>query len=102
MSNQFVFSLFFLMLIGADDTVSAILRNTLRQIAMSDHPRGRMTGAMQIFISGGPQLGNLEAGVPAALFGAPFSVISGGVAAVLMVALVAWRLPKVRDYGDAG
>jgi MFS family permease len=99
MSNQFVLSLFFLMLIGAGDTVSTILRNTIRQIATPDHLRGRMSGVMQIFVQGGPQLGNLEAGIAAALLSAPLSVITGGVATVLMVALVMWRLPKVREYG---
>lgn len=99
MSNQFMLSLFFLMLIGAGDTVSTILRNTIRQIATPDQLRGRMSGVMQIFVQGGPQLGNLEAGIAAALIGAPLSVITGGMATVLMVALGIWRLPKVRDYG---
>ncbi len=98
-SNQFILSLFFLMLIGAGDTVSTIIRNTIRQIATPDHLRGRMSGVMQIFVTGGPQLGNLEAGLAAALIGAPLSVITGGLATVLMVAMVVWRMPRVREYG---
>lgn len=98
MSNQFALSVLFLMLIGAGDTVSTILRNTIRQVVTPDHLRGRMAGVMQIFVQGGPQLGNLEAGIAAALIGAPMSVITGGVATVLLVVLVMWRLPRLRDY----
>jgi hypothetical protein len=47
---------------------------------------------------GGPQLGNLEAGIVAALWGAPFSVISGGVATVITVVLISWLVPQLKDY----
>jgi MFS family permease len=99
MSNIFVLSFVFLALVGAADTVGTILRNTIRQLATPDHLRGRMTSVAMIFFQGGPQLGNLEAGIVAALFGAPFSVISGGVATVLLVALTAWLVPQLREYG---
>jgi MFS family permease len=97
-SQLFVLSFFFLALIGASDTVSAILRNTIRQLATPDRLRGRMTSVNMIFFQGGPQLGNLEAGVAAALFGAPLSVISGGIATVVLVGLVAWLVPQLRDH----
>jgi hypothetical protein len=51
-----------------------------------------------MFVMVGPQLGNLEAGLVAAFWGAPFSVISGGVATVITVALTFWLAPQVRDY----
>jgi MFS family permease/uncharacterized protein (DUF952 family) len=97
-SQLFVLSFFFLALVGASDTVSTILRNTIRQLATPDHLRGRMTSVNMIFFMGGPQLGNLEAGIVAALFGAPFSVISGGIATVIAVGLVAWLAPQLRNY----
>ena len=97
-SQLFALSFFFLALLGASDTVSTILRNTIRQLSTPDHLRGRMTSVNMIFFMGGPQLGNLEAGIVAALFGAPFSVISGGVATVIVVALVAWLAPQLREY----
>jgi len=97
-SQLFMLSFFFLALIGASDTVSAILRNTIRQLATPDHLRGRMTSVNMIFFQGGPQLGNLEAGVAAALFGAPLSVISGGIATVLLAGMVAWVVPQLRNY----
>ncbi|MBM3130185.1 MAG: MFS transporter [Chloroflexi bacterium] len=98
MSNIFILSLVLLALVGAADTVSTILRNTIRQLSTPDRLRGRMTSVNMIFFQGGPQLGNLEAGIAAALFGAPFAVISGGVATVLLVALTAWLVPQLREY----
>jgi MFS family permease len=98
-STLFALSFFLLACVGAADTVSTILRSTIRQLATPDHLRGRMTSVNMIFFMGGPQLGNLEAGLVAAAFGAPFSVISGGVATVIVVALIAWLIPQVRRYG---
>lgn len=100
MSQSFTLSVIFLALVGAADTVSTILRNTIRQLATPDHLRGRMTSVNMIFVMGGPQLGNLEAGIVAALIGAPFSVITGGVATVITVAAVAWLAPQFRSYRD--
>lgn len=99
MSNIFLLSFVLLALVGAADTVSTILRNTIRQLSTPDHLRGRMTSVTMIFFQGGPQLGNLEAGIVAALFGAPFSVISGGIATVIAVGIVAWLAPQLREYG---
>jgi MFS family permease len=99
MSDLFILSIVLLAFVGAADTVSTILRNTIRQLSTPDHLRGRMTSVNMIFFMGGPQLGNLEAGIAAALFGAPFAVISGGIATVFLVALTAWRVPQLREYG---
>jgi MFS family permease len=97
-SNWFAESLVFLALIGAADATSAIVRNTVRQLATPDKLRGRVQSLNAMFVMGGPQLGNLEAGLVAAHWGAPFSVISGGVATVITVALIFWLAPQVRDY----
>jgi MFS family permease len=99
-SKSFVLSLLFLALVGAADTLSTILRNTLRQLITPDHLRGRMTSINMIFARGGPQLGNLEAGLVAAWIGAPLSVVTGGIATVIATAIVAWRVPQLRNYGD--
>jgi MFS family permease len=87
---------------GAADTVSMVLRNTIRQLATPDTLRGRMTSVNMIFFMGGPQLGELEAGLVAQAFGAPFSVISGGLGCLLAVGFVAWGVPSLRGYeGEA-
>lgn len=99
-SQWFALSFLFLALVGATDTVSTILRNTIRQLATPDHLRGRMTSVNMIFFMGGPQLGNLEAGLAAAAFGAPFAVVSGGIATVIAIAIMAWFVPQLRNYTD--
>ena len=68
-----------LIVVGAADSVSTIIRNTIRQLQTPDYIRGRMVSINQIFFAGGPQLGEIEAGITAQLFGAPFAVISGGI-----------------------
>ncbi len=83
---------------GASDTVSTILRQTIRQLVTPDHLRGRMTAANMIFFMGGPQLGELEAGVVARFIGAPWSVITGGIGCLISVVWIAVRAPALRRY----
>jgi len=98
LSRVFWFSLLMLAIAGAADTVSTILRHTIRQLATPNYLRGRMTSINMIFFMGGPQLGELEAGTVAALIGAPLSVMTGGVGCLIAasIALVAAR--NLRRY----
>ncbi|HEY7192209.1 MAG TPA: hypothetical protein VH439_00550, partial [Gemmatimonadales bacterium] len=63
-----------------------------------DELRGRMTGVNMMFFMGGPQLGELEAGLMAQFLGATFSVVSGGIGCLAATALVAWREDRLRLY----
>jgi MFS family permease len=83
---------------GAADTVSMVLRNILRQMETPDHLRGRMVGVNMVFFMGGPQLGELEAGVVAQWFGAPFSVVSGGLGCLAATGWIASRTKALREY----
>lgn len=87
-----------LALTGAADNVSMVIRNVIRQLATPDRMRGRMTSVNMIFFMGGPQLGELEAGLVAQAFGVGASVVSGGVGCVLAVAWIAARTPALRHY----
>jgi len=78
--------------------VSTVLRQTIRQLVTPNHLRGRMTSVNMIFFMGGPQLGELEAGMVAQLFGAVASVVSGGLGCLLTTALVARREAHLRRY----
>jgi hypothetical protein len=90
-----------LALIGAADSVSTIIRNTIRQMVTPDFMRGRMTSINQIFFMGGPQLGEIEAGAVAKYFGVPFAIISGGIGTILGAWLVASAWPALKRYnGD--
>lgn len=90
-----------LTLIGAADAVSTVLRNTIRQLQTPDALRGRMVSINQIFFMGGPQLGEIEAGLVAQAFGVPAAIISGGLGCILAVGLVNRRWPELRRFnGD--
>ena len=90
LSRVFWFSLLMRAVTGAADTVSTILRQTIRQLATPNYLRGRMTSINMIFFMGGPQLGELEAGLLASLIRAPFSVVVGGAGSIsaALIALV--------------
>jgi len=97
-SRSFWLTLLCLAAVGAADTVSTVIRNIVRQLETPDELRGRMTGVNMIFFMGGPQLGELEAGVAAQLFGAVASVVSGGIGCLLATAVVARREQRLRQY----
>lgn len=97
-STLFILSYILFALTGAGDTVSTVIRGTLRQMLTPDHLRGRMVSVNMVFFMGGPQLGELEAGLVAAIWGAPVAIVSGGLATVLITAVIAWRYPSLRNY----
>jgi MFS family permease len=100
-ARSFVLAMLGLIFVGASDSVSAIIRNTIRQLRTPDYIRGRMTSVNQIFFMGGPQLGEVEAGVAAQLIGAPLAVITGGIGCILAVFWIARRWPQLPGYnGD--
>jgi MFS family permease len=98
LSHVYALSILALAGVGASDTVSMILRQTVRQMVTPDALRGRMTSVQMVFFMGGPQLGNLEAGVVARVAGAPISVVTGGLAALAATALIAYRGVSLRRY----
>jgi MFS family permease len=101
LSQAFALTMLALIVVGAADTVSTILRNTIRQLQTPDVLRGRMTSINQIFFTGGPQLGEIEAGLVATAFGVPFAILSGGLGCILAVAAIGLRWPELRRYnGD--
>jgi MFS family permease len=93
--------LLFLAVAGAADVVSAVFRNTILQTATPDALRGRLSATHIAVVTGGPRLGDLEAGSVASLTTPQFSVVSGGLACVLGVFLIAWRLPAFARYDRA-
>lgn len=97
-SRAFLVSAICLAVTGAADTVSMVIRNIIRQLETPDALRGRMTGVNMVFFMGGPQLGELEAGMVAQWLGATFSVVSGGVGCLLATAWIAGTTPALRRY----
>jgi MFS family permease len=102
LSRVFWLTFLALAVTGAADTVSAVLRNIVRQLETPDRLRGRMIGISMLFFMGGPQLGEFESGVAAQWLGAGLAVTAGGVASVLTTAWIAWRTPALRAYRRGG
>lgn len=98
LSRAFWFSLAMLAVTGAADTVSTILRQTIRQLATPNNLRGRMTSVNMIFFMGGPQLGELEAGTVASIFGAPLSVLTGGIGCLVAASVAIVAAKTLRRY----
>jgi hypothetical protein len=87
-----------LVLTGAFDNVSVVLRHSLLQTQTPDRVRGRVLAVNNIFISSSNQLGAVESGLTAAWFGAVGSVVGGGAATLLIVAVFAGRARRLREW----
>jgi MFS family permease len=83
---------------GAADMVSAIFRNTILQVATPDELRGRLQGVFIVVVTGGPRLGDFEAGSVGSAFGSQVSVVTGGFACMAGVALLAAAYPSFARY----
>ena len=87
-SDIFLLSFAMLMLTGAFDNVSVVVRGTLMQTLTPDEMRGRVAAVNIVFISSSNELGAFESGTTAAWFGPVASVVGGGVGTMLVVLLV--------------
>ncbi|MGH2636860.1 MAG: MFS transporter [Actinomycetota bacterium] len=90
--------LFFLAVAGAADVISAVFRNTILQLTVPEGLRGRLFGIHILVVTGGPRLGDLEAGLVASAFSPAVSVVSGGLLCIAGAGLVAWLVPTFRRY----
>jgi MFS family permease len=83
---------------GAADSVSAVCRSTISQSLTPDHMRGRMSSVFSLVVASGPRLGDVEAGTVASAATPRFSVVSGGLACVASVFVVAAIFPQLAAY----
>jgi hypothetical protein len=83
---------------GAADVISAIFRTTILQTTVPDRLRGRLSTIHILVVTGGPRLGDFEAGVVAQAFTPTISVVSGGIACIVGAALIAAFYPGFRRY----
>jgi MFS family permease len=90
--------LLFLAVAGWADVISAIYRSTILQLAVPDRLRGRLSGIHILVVTGGPRLGDFEAGLVARIVSPWFSVVSGGLACVAGAGLVALGYPALVRY----
>jgi len=95
-SRSLALSLLALLLVGATDMVSVIIRATLVQFATPDAMRGRVNAVDMLFIGASNELGEVESGLTAHWFGTVPAVVLGGVGTLLVIALWAWWFPELR------
>jgi MFS family permease len=98
-SKWFWFSLLMLFICGFVDNVSVIVRHTLVQVLTPDSMRGRVSSVNNLFIGTSNELGGFESGLVSYYSSPVFSVVSGGVATILVVAAVAWFWPEIPRFG---
>jgi MFS family permease len=98
LSRVFPLSVAAYMLAGMADQVSVVMRSTAIQLSTPDELRGRVSSVNMLFIGASNQLGAAESGFVAELTTPTFAVVSGGAACLLVVLIVALRLPELRRY----
>ena len=91
-----------LALAGAADVVSAVFRQAVQQRTVPEHLQGRLSGTFFAVVAGGPRLGDAETGVAAAIGGPQFAVWSGGLACVVGVGVLLWRVPELWQDDGGG
>jgi len=99
-SRSIVLSLIALLLIGATDMVSVVVRGTLIQLGTPDEMRGRVNAVDMLFIGVSNELGQFESGLTAHWFGTVPAVVLGGVGTLIVIAIWAWRFPELRNADE--
>jgi MFS family permease len=95
LSSSFIVALMALVVLGASDMVSVVIRMTLVQLGTPDEMRGRVTAVNALFIGASNQLGEFRAGAAAAWLGAVSTVLIGGIGTLVIVALWLWLFPPL-------
>jgi MFS family permease len=100
LSHHLLLSLVALILVGATDMVSVIVRATLVQLNTPDEMRGRVSAVNMLFIGASNEFGQFESGITAQWFGTVPAVIYGGLGTLLVVGLWAWNFPQLRKVNE--
>ena len=94
-STSFLLSIGILVILGAADVISVVIRHSLVQIGTPDEMRGRVSAVNSIFIGTSNQLGEFESGLTAALFGVVPAVLIGGAGTIVVVILWMYLFPQL-------
>jgi MFS family permease len=99
-SKNFWLSMAMLILTGAFDNISVVVRHTLVQVLTPDSMRGRVSAVNNVFIGASNEIGGFESGLAAQLMGTVPSVVFGGIGTIVVVILTALKWPQVRQFGS--
>jgi MFS family permease len=97
LSRSIVVAMIALILVGASDMVSVVVRGIVVQLATPDEMRGRVNAVDMVFIGASNELGGFESGLTAQWLGTVPAIILGGAGAILVTILCAWLFPEVRN-----
>ena len=98
LSRDLTLSLIALLVVGASDLLSVVIRQSLVQLRTPDDMRGRVSAVHSLFTGTSNQLGEFESGLLAALFGPVAAVLVGGVGTMAVAALWMHRFPELRRF----
>jgi MFS family permease len=96
LSRNLALSLAMLVLIGASDMVSVIIRHAMIQLGTPDEMRGRVSAVNMVFIGASNEVGQFESGITAQWFGVVPAVVLGGLGTLAIVMAWAWLFPELR------
>jgi hypothetical protein len=91
-----------LLLTGAADMISVVIRATLVQLATPDEMRGRVNAVDMLFIGASNEFGEFESGFTAQWFGPVRAVVLGGIGTLVVIALWTWLFPDLRNAEGFG
>jgi MFS family permease len=100
LSHNLIVAVFALVMVGACDMVSVIVRHTMVQLGTPDEMRGRVSAVNMIFIGASNEVGQFESGLTAQWLGTVPAVIAGGAGTIVVVALWAWLFPALRRVDE--
>jgi MFS family permease len=105
LSTNLYLSLMMLFLAGVCDGMSMVIRHAILRLASPDHMRGRIAAVRMVFVASSNELGAVQSGTMASLLGPVRAVVAGGLLTVIVVGVVAHRMPALRqlnllDYGS--
>ena len=83
---------------GASDVISAVFRNTILQLSVPDHLRGRLNSIHIAVVTGGPRVGDAESGIVAGLTNPGFAVVSGGLACIAGALAIGKLMPRLTEW----
>lgn len=97
LSKNFYLSFVILMIGGAFDAISVIIRQSILQYKTPENLKGRISSVNSIFVSSSNELGAFESGVAASLLGLVPSIVFGGGMTILVVIIIAWKIKAIRS-----
>jgi MFS family permease len=98
MAKSVIVAVVLLAIAGGADVISAVFRNTILQLAVPDRLRGRLSSIHIAVVSGGPRLGDFEAGAVASVTTPQISVVSGGLVCIIGALIIAKKMPQLAAY----